>query len=239
MSEEIQQQLPVQEQEQEQEKQVAVPEQSVEENINNEVENQPTAIEQEQSLETKDSTDVNMNIEEEGEKKEEGENNEDGEEKKEEEEPEREPLTEPTLHISGLPVTVKATELAPILESFGEVTKIVILPPKTIHQAFGFVSYSNKEGAERCIENLNNKQYEFDNQYTWKVNWAKQGPLKNKNVGPSGRPYTFTDKGHNGRRGGSFRGGNFRGGRGGFRGGRGGGYRGGRNGSSRGGYAPY
>ncbi|XBW35872.1 hypothetical protein QEN19_001444 [Hanseniaspora menglaensis] len=138
-------------------------------------------------------------------------------------EPEREQLTEPTLHISGLPVTVKATELAPILESFGELTKIVILPPKTIHQAFGFVSFSNKEDAERCIEGLNDKKYEFDNQYTWRVNWAKQGPLKNRNVGPSGRPYTLTDR-KNTRRGG------HRGGRGGFRGGRGG---------ARRGYAPY
>lgn len=133
-------------------------------------------------------------------------------------EPERETLTEPTLHISGLPVTVKATELAPILEAFGEVTKIVILPPKTIYQAFGFVSYSNKEDAEKCLENLNDRKYQFDNQYTWKVNWAKQGPLKSRNVGPSGRPYTFTDNSR-------------KRGRGGFRGGRRGGYRGG--------YAPY
>lgn len=93
-------------------------------------------------------------------------------------EPEREPLNEPTLHISGLPVTVKASELAPILESYGEVTKIVILPPKTIYQSYGFVSYETKEEAQKCLDSLNNTKFVFDNQYTWKVNWARQGPMK-------------------------------------------------------------
>ncbi|CAI8495886.1 unnamed protein product [Hanseniaspora opuntiae] len=147
-------------------------------------------------------------------------------------EPEREPLNEPTLHISGLPVTVKASELAPILESYGEVTKIVILPPKTIYQSYGFVSYETKEEAQRCLDSLNNTKFVFDNQYTWKVNWARQGPMKNASVGPSGRPYSFTDKPRA-----PHRRGGFRGGRGGFRGGRGrGGFRGGRG---RGGYRPY
>ncbi|KAL6933378.1 hypothetical protein ACO0R3_002482 [Hanseniaspora guilliermondii] len=150
----------------------------------------------------------------------------------EDKEPEREPLNEPTLHISGLPVTVKASELAPILESYGEVTKIVILPPKTIYQSYGFVSYETKEEAQRCLDSLNNTKFVFDNQYTWKVNWARQGPMKNASVGPSGRPYTFTDKPRA-----PYRRGGFRGGRGGFRGGRGrGGFRGGRG---RGGYRPY
>ncbi|GMM39742.1 hypothetical protein DAHU10_006430 [Hanseniaspora uvarum] len=148
------------------------------------------------------------------------------------EELKREPLVEPTLHISGLPVTIKASELAPILEAYGEVTKIVILPPKTIHQSYGFVSYETKEEAQRCLDELNNTKLVFDSQYTWKINWARQGPLKNANLGPSGRPYTFTDKPRGSYRRGGFRGG-YRGGRGGYRGGRGG-FRGGR-----GGYRPY
>lgn len=129
-----------------------------------------------------------------------------------------EPLPSPStpvncLYVAGFPGGMQAAEIAPVFEKFGEVLRIDIPPPRTIHSTpFGFVQFKDIESAKTCVEALNDTPFELNPEYIVSVQWARSAPHSSgSSPYPSSRSFNGPPR-YSSRGGyGSYRGGYSRG----------------------------
>ena len=76
------------------------------------------------------------------------------------------------VYVGNLPFSIDDEKLREIFSAFGDIEEVQVIKDKVSGRSkgFGFVTFANKEDAEKAIEKLNDKEVEGRN---LKVNEAK------------------------------------------------------------------
>jgi RNA recognition motif-containing protein len=67
---------------------------------------------------------------------------------------------ESKVYVGNLPFSVGQNELKELFSEFGEITEATIIIDKFSNRSkgFGFVTFANKEDAEKAVESMNDKE---------------------------------------------------------------------------------